>query len=1268
MKISAKDIERWAETREAQGELPRLIRRLAVQAGTVTEIAFPAGESVSRPGLDGLILCEDGDPWVPAGRSAWEVSVERNVTTKANGDYEKRTRETDQETRQQSTLVAVTARHWARKAEWVSHKRTQGDWRDVRAYDSDDLEAWLEASPAIALAFADEIGLAGFGVESVGRHWQSWAAQCEPPISPSAFFADRQEAKGRLVTDLRKRTTDGANGAYAIRADSAAEAAAFVCAALLEAEDLSDLAAVVTGEAGWQFVECNPRLRVVVAARPEIAQRPAENVLTIVPVAAGDLASGYGGRDGQGFQLELSRPSIYAFRDALIEIGVEESDARRLALATGRSWSVYRRHRATNPAIRRPEWLKLPESHALATLCLLGAWHGEKAADRAIVEQLTGESYAAVERKLRRLSRVDDAPVISVGKVWRAKAPLELLDLFADRITAAELDRFFEIIEALLVEPDPILELEPDKRWMAQVYGKVRGESGLLFRSVLDALVKLAVRGRDYQGLATLDVDLRVERLVDRLLQDADATRWLSLASHLSPLAEAAPGAFLNAIEASLGRPDTPVLTLFAEGVSADSPLGGGAWYYTDLLWALELLAWSPRWMPRVSSLLARMSHVQLPDNWGNRPLNSLLGIFRSWIPQTSATLDQRIAALDKLIVAQPDVAFQLLDRLLHGGPDIASPAKNPNWRDDDAGIAGRPSGEEVYGMVVAAADRMIGMATGNAYRITRLLDKLTLLDVARADRVIEMAAAFTGPDAGDLDRELIRNELREKVHWHLSYGKNHPETSLSPIEIARWRELHEALAPLDPVIRHRWLFQNGWVHLPEERLEDYQQEDRRREEWRLRALEEVHRDLGLEGVLRLADLSGEAFIVGRCLLDIVPERAAMTGWIVDLDADLTWGTPRASLIAGVLRFLPQEETEPLIRSIIQIGSERHWAPERYAAFLRLARDERLTWGLAEECGAEVDSVYWRIVSPGLWHADPADREFAATKLLEAARPISALNTLIDHLDDANPALLLQALESALVNGETDTKFPDPWHLEKLVERLEAWDAMDQGRLLQVEFQLVPAFRFDQKSALKALTKAITTKPELFTELVCLRWRPESGESRPESPSSEGERMAAGNAETLLDDCRTQPGTLDNGDIDSDTSLRFVEQALELCRERDRGSVGEYAIGHVFAHSSVGEDGLWPGPPARDILDRPELKEMRTGFEIGTFNKRGVTMRSMDAGGNQERELADQFRRYADGLAATHPHLAESLERMAQTYALDAKREDDKAALNQERY
>jgi hypothetical protein len=738
------------------------------------------------------------------------------------------------------------------------------------------------------------------------------------------------------------------------------------------------------------------------------------------------------------------RPSIYAFRDALIEIGVEESDARRLALATGRSWSVYRRRRAANQAIRRPEWLELPEADALATLCLLGAWHGEKAADRAIVEQLTGEPHETVERKLRKLSRVDDAPVISIGKAWRAKAPLELLDLFADRITAAELDRFLEIVEALLVEPDPVLELDADKRWMAGVYGKVGEESGLLFRSVLDALVKLAVRGRDYEGLATLDVDARVERLVDRLLQDADAIRWLSLASHLSPLAEAAPGAFLNAVETSLRRPETPVLTLFEESVSADSPLSGGAWYYADLLWALESLASLPRWTHRVATLLARMSHVELPDNWCNRPFNSLLGIFRSWMPQTAATLDQRIAVLDRLIASEPGIAFQIMDRLLHHGNEIASPASTPDWRDDDAGTASRPNGAEIQGTLIAAADRMTRMAIGNAHRIARLLDKFTRLDATRADQVMDSAAAFTGRDADDCDRKLIRNALREKLHWHLSYGKNHPQTSLRPEDVARWRQLYEALAPRDPVIRHRWLFQDGSIDSPEEQLEDFEQEDRRREEWRLSGLQEIPRDIGLEGVLRLADLSHDAFIVGRYLLDVAPKRAALADWIAELKTDFSLGAAWASLVCGILRLLSESEAAGFLNRVIQLGRERGWPAESFAAFLRLARDERLTWDLAEECGKEVESAYWRIVSPWLGRANAADRDFAATRLLESARPISALNALSHHLDDANPSLLLQALESALVHGETDAKFPGSWHLEKLVERLEAGDAMDQ--------------------------------------------------------------------------------------------------------------------------------------------------------------------------------------------------------------------------------
>jgi hypothetical protein len=1263
VRITAGDIKRWADTAGARGDLPLFLRRLVMRAGTITEIAIPAGDSVTRPGWDGWVVSKEGDAWVPAGRSCWECSVEKSATGKANRDYNGRTGDTPEEVRRDTVYCELTARHWQNKVAWAADKRAENKWRDVRAYDADDLELWLEYYPAVALAFAEHIGLSGGGVETLSRYWQDWASQSNPPITAQPFFADRTDAKAKLVADLRERIGRKDTGVYALRADSAAEAIAFVCAVLLDdAPELADLALVVTDEAGWRFVETNVNLRLAIAARPEIAQRATANVLAIVPVAAGDLASGFAGSRGDGFQLELSRPSIYAFRDALIEIGVEEADARRIAASTGRSWSVFRRRLASNPCLRRPAWLGMPEADALATVCLLGSWHGGKEADRAIVAKLAGAPYETVERKLRELAQVDDAPILAIGKVWRAKAPLELLDLYAERITSDQLDRFFEMVEALLVKPDPRLELEPDKRWMADVYGKVRDESGRVFESVCDSLVKLAVRGPAYAGLAA-----RVASLVERLLGEADATRWLSLASHLRPLAEAAPEAFLRAIDTSLAQPEPPLARLFEDGVASEHPLTGGNWQYAGLLWALEILAWSPRGMSRVAPILARLSHYPLPDNWGNRPANSLLDIFRSWCPQTAANLDQRLAVLDKLIAVEPDIAFKLMDRLLPRGMDTASPSAKPVWRDDDAGAVDRPKSEEIYRQNGAVADRMLAMADGNATRLVRLLDKLDLLDPERADKVASMVGAFLTPTAPDSDRERLRNAVRKMLHWRLNYGKSNAETALQPEQRILWLSLYDGLAPEDLVTRNRWLFEKEWVDLPLARDEDFSMQERCRDAWRLEALSEVYRDGGLDGVARLADASADAFLVGRSLLRIVQDQDALTDWIVTFDTDFSVGTP-ASMICGILRWLPEDVTLPFLQRLVATVQAKAWEPGRIAALLRLARDEPTTWDLVEGCGDAVASAYWRIVVPTLWGATKAARERAVGNLLTAARPIVALNVASQGRGDIGPALILDVMEAALGSMETEVSLPHSWHLAELFERLEACDEVDVERLIRVQFGFVPAFRMEQTAALNKLTEAITSRPELLTELVCLVYKSEIADADDNECATEAEARAAEHAEDVLDDCKRQPGTRADGWIDADTCRQFVDDTLALCEVKGRLKMAQYTIGKILAHAPEGDDGVWPGSPARDILNRPDVDEMRIGFEVGTRNGRGVSVRSPTAGGIQERALAARFRRYADALSVTHPFLSASLEEIARSYDADARREDDRAALTRERY
>ena len=108
--------------------------------------------------------------------------------------------------------------------------------------------------------------------------------------------------------------------------------------------------------------------------------------------------------------------------------------------------------------------------------------------------------------------------------------------------------------------------------------------------------------------------------IVRGLLGNADERRWWSLASELRTLAEVSPDTFMSAIEESLSRENPPVMVLFKED---EGPLFGHA-YHSNLLWALETLAWSPEYLSRAAEILARLALLDPEGRYANRPKNSL--------------------------------------------------------------------------------------------------------------------------------------------------------------------------------------------------------------------------------------------------------------------------------------------------------------------------------------------------------------------------------------------------------------------------------------------------------------------------------------------------------------------------------------------------------------------------------------------------------------------------------------------------------------------
>lgn len=184
--------------------------------------------------------------------------------------------------------------------------------------------------------------------------------------------------------------------------------------------------------------------------------------------------------------------------------------------------------------------------------------------------------------------------------------------------------------------------------------------------------------------------------------------------------------------------------------------------------------------------------------------------------------------------------------------------------------------------------------------------------------------------------------------------------------------------------------------------------------------------------------------------------------------------------------------------------------------------------------------------------------------------------------------------------------------------------------------------------------------PEFFVYLIKLIYLPEedSGVVEPEFTDVEKARSLAGQAYDVMHAWAHVPGADDQGEIDPDALESWVKQARKLLSEAGRSTIGDSKIGEILSAPKREPDHPWPPGQVRDVIELFRSRSMENGFEVGVYNRRGVTVRMPHDGGAQERTLAEQYRRDAGTLRFDWPRTAACLERIAETYELDANRED----------
>ncbi|WP_066682882.1 hypothetical protein [Caulobacter sp. CCH9-E1] len=265
-------------------------------------------------------------------------------------------------------------------------------------------------------------------------------------------------------------------------------------------------------------------------------------------------------------------------------------------------------------------------------MALTGGWYWASAGDREVLSKLVGLDQAALEVSIKTLSIMEDAPLFSIAEAGGIISRPDAFTALRGVLTAGDVERFVEVAFDVLSLPDPAIDLPPDQRWYANVVGKDRPHSGRLRTNLADSLAFLAAASEGLVGGPA--ARWAVERLVHRLFQVEDPSIWFHTRDVLPALAEAAPDAFMRALERDLDREadDVGVWRLLkpVEGTSGENLRAG-------LLWGLERIAWSPDRFGHVATILAGLCARALSDNWVNKPASTLAMLFHPLLPQTGA-------------------------------------------------------------------------------------------------------------------------------------------------------------------------------------------------------------------------------------------------------------------------------------------------------------------------------------------------------------------------------------------------------------------------------------------------------------------------------------------------------------------------------------------------------------------------------------------------------------------------------------------------------
>lgn len=1270
LRITRDDLIRWSETLNARGELPRLVRRLIAETTAAEHIHFPSGTGVSKPSWDGIVECERGNRFVPTGRSRWELSVAKsNPHRKATADYEKRVNESTTEDKTKTTYVAVICATWTKAPQFAEEKTKEGHFRSVRALNVDDLEAWLGCAPATTVWLRSQIGEHVTGFRPLADWWKQWLESTRIPLDRGIVLAGRNSE----ATKLRNRCSQRHGGVITIggsvhRDEIIAFVAATLCTPSNSTQHPTDVIYVDNNEAAQQLLglkslqeSANLKTR-----RPLTALVPSKGFAGFLPAGSSNqMIVPVPGSPQADIVLESVDSRVVS--QQLHGAGEDIHTADQLGSIARMSLLALRRILAVNPELYRPVWATSPVDVMLRRSLLLGGWDANREGDQQMLERFVGKAYSEITEALHQLNP-GDAPLSVTSDRWHATAPSDTWTLLVHNLTRDDIRAFSEVAHEVLLEPNPLYGLSGDKLIQARFNGTRARYSSALKRGIATTLALIGSKPPTRYGTITPDSAIAsdvVSSVLKSANEDANAKTWAAVVEVLPLLAEAAPDTVLAALRECLSEPHE-----FANAIFTDSEIASFDRLpspHFQILRALEIVAWSPEHLMAVVDVLAKLAELDPGGTYANRPAESLSAIMCSWMPQTAAREEERLAAIQMLRRGHNSVAWPLMLSMLPNQRRTQRRKLGPQFRDWRT-RSQFVSHAEQERTAVSILELLIEDAGNDPVRWGDLIQTIFALRVnLRAQLIAALEdVAMSGTE------ETFKSAVFPRLQALLALCRTHSNTNsaLSENELAQLEMVLERLQPTDIAIVYRDRFSSGLMSIDGvSKLDGWDSFHEALRAKQTEAMEAVHADGGLAAVLVFAESVEIPYQVGTALAGCAPS----------LDPAILEEMDGASEVVAqlALGYFCQRFRDIGWDGFDTLLIDHDLEPQVVADLLRAATSIESAWKRAKAIGEEVAAHFWakvRVLELGI----PKDQ----LELLEVSRHLRDANrvelalVLLTRDGETNAPSLEFAEEAAACLEQWIRQPPQPvpsdqtdWQLTNyclttLIKVLdEHRDNLGSERVVSLEWQYYSVLCDSSDFKAPNLYREMTANPDFFVQLVEIAFQPAGLDSVDPPEPTDAEHQLALNAYQVLHswpDSQFAPRLSKDDRIDATALNNWIDHARERLREIDRADIGDVMIGTALASSPTDPNGEWPTVPVRDLIERLENERLENGLCIALLNQRGVTCRSPDTGGDQERDRASQFCHQAHQIAAW-PRTAAILTQLAEDYDRTARMIDREA-------